>query len=359
MDHLQLLPFKGTPVLLSLYVVTNFTFHRLTESVRAGKDPALREIIQLTRTIHWNTEKKNRLAQLLRENITFVDSFDDPKIPPVYVFGRKEPCRAAEQIMIERMKIAFAGSFRIVQCHDEESTTGGNWHPANEGTRRRLDKKIKQRRELVFHPNAKFEFTQVLKGKFNQGQLALMVNIPSDETIEAKMPIRVFAAPSGVKNFPPLEECNENTLLDSGWTIVNVPLKTSGNEQIVRGIQARRTQYPLKPRVSSTIHACMGSTLSAIVSAVVTLADMPYNFSLWEAAQIVVLLSRTRTANSIYFVGDKEATIKHIIDVLSGQQYRYLRFISSLLDKLCDESMDLINILPQPTQFRPKDAELP
>jgi predicted GIY-YIG superfamily endonuclease len=261
--------------------------------------------------------------------------------------------------MIERMKLIYAGAFRMIQCHDEESTTGGNWHPANEGTSRRLDKKVKQPRELVFYPNAKFEFTQVSKGKFNQGQLALMIDVPSNEIIDDKLPMKVFAAPSGIKNFPSPEQCNEEWLLGNDWTAVDVPLKTSCNEQIVRGIQARRTQYPLKPRVSSTIHACMGSTLSAIVSAVISLTNMPYNFSLWEAAQIVVLLSRTRTADAIFFIGDREATIKHLIDVLSGQQYRYLRFISSLLDKLCGESMDRIEILPQPTRFRPMDSTLP
>ena len=82
---------------------------------------------------------------------------------------------------------------------------------------------------------------------------------------------------------------------------------------------------------------------------------MPYNFSLWEAAQVVVLLSRTRTADAIFFIGDREAAIKHLIDILSGQQYRHLRFISSLLDKLCRESVDRIEILPQPTRFRPID----
>ena len=154
MDHLQLLPFKGTPILLSFYIVTDFTFYCLTESVQASNDPALRKIIDLTRTIHWNAEKKLRLAKLLQENIVFLDSFDDPAIPTdaLYVFGRKEPCRAAERIMIERMKLMYAGKFCTIQCHNEESTTGGNWHPANEGTSCRLDKKVKQQSELVFIP---------------------------------------------------------------------------------------------------------------------------------------------------------------------------------------------------------------
>ncbi len=129
-----------------------------------------------------------------------------------------------------------AGTFRMIQCHDEESTTGGNWHPANEGTSRRLDKKVKQPRELVFYPNAKFEFTQVSKGKFNQGQLALMIDVPSNEILDGKLPVKVFAAPSGVKNFPSPEQCNEKWLLGNYWATVDVPLKTSCNEQIARGV---------------------------------------------------------------------------------------------------------------------------
>ena len=361
MDHLQLLPFKGTPVLLSLYVITDFTFLRLQQSVRAARDPILQEIISLTRTINWDNPRRRRLANLLRNNVIFVDSFNDPRIPPdaVFVFGRKEPCRAVEKIMVDHMKVTYAGIFQVSHAYDEESMTGGNWHVANEGTKRILDKKIKQQRELVFYPNAKFEFTQVLRGKFSQGQLALMINVPSNEMLTAGMAISVFAAPSGVKNFPPPEECTSTLLVKNGWKEINVQLQTSMNEQIITGMQARRCQYPLKPRVSTTIHACMGSTLSSIVCAVVSLPNMPYNFSLWEAAQVVVLLSRTRTANTIFFVGDKEATIEHIISVLSGEQHKYLHFISSLLDKLCAESNDIVNIIPQPTTFLPKDAVIP
>jgi hypothetical protein len=97
MDHLQLLPFKGTPILSSLHIVTDFTFHRSIESVRANNDPASREIIGFTGTMQWSDQKKQRLAVLSRENIVFLDNFDDPAIPAdaVCVFGRKEPCRAA------------------------------------------------------------------------------------------------------------------------------------------------------------------------------------------------------------------------------------------------------------------------
>ena len=361
MDHLQLLPFNGTPVLLSLYVITDFTFRRLVELVRAANDSKLCSIIQLTRTTHWTKHHKEELAVLLRQNISYVDTFDDPRIPndAIFVFSRKAPCRAAEHIIIERLKVIHAGRYHIANSIDEESTTGGNWHAATTGISIALDKRVKQRKQLLLYPMGKFEFTQVLKGKFNQGQLALLIIVPTEFVLNSGMAIEVFAAPSGMKNFPPPEESAVDVLIQNGWTRVMVPVTVSGNEIITTGVLARRAQYPLKPRVATTIHACMGSTLSSIVCAVVSLPDMPYDFSLWEAAQVIVLLSRTRYASQIYFVGDREDTIRHLIEVLSGPQHRYLHFISSLLDKLCGESNRLTEILPQPTEFCPRDSIIP
>jgi hypothetical protein len=99
----------------------------------------------------------------------------------------------------------------------------------------------------------------------------------------------------------------------------------------------------------------MGSTLPTIVTAVVAVTGMPYNFSLWEAAIVVVLLSRTRYANQIVFVGDKRETVAHLIKILTSKQHRFVRYITQLLEKLCGERTD-IQILRQPTAFRPKDT---
>jgi hypothetical protein len=106
LDHLQLLPFHGTPVLLSMYVVNEFSFFRLVELVRAANDAALREIIRLIRLSEWTAADKALFTQLLTDHCVFVQNFDDPRIPPdaVFVFGRKRRCRAAEDLMVERMK---------------------------------------------------------------------------------------------------------------------------------------------------------------------------------------------------------------------------------------------------------------
>ena len=359
MDHLQLLPFRGTPVLLSIYVITEFTFVRLKESVRAADDLVLQKIIYLTRLPQMSQEEKLELRELIGTNCNFVRSFRDKRIPTdaVFVFGRKEPCQAAENLLLQRMKIVHAGSYKVVTSFDEESTTGGNWKIAGKATCKALNRNTKHRQELVLYPNARFEFTHVLKNKFNQGQLALLLEVPSDQHLCEKKPLEVFKGPSGVKQFPRDEECNTDWLTRNGWSLVKVPYDTSPILQVGRRLQARRTQYGIKPRVSSTIHACMGSTLPSVVTCLVSTEGLKYNYSLWEQALIIVLLSRTRRAREMYFVGDKVKTLDHIIEVLTGSQNRYVKYITSLLDKLCGET-DKIPIISQPTRFRPKDATI-
>ena len=275
----------------------------------------------------------------------------------MYVFGRNDPCRAAEAMQEQRAKTSHSGTFKAVPSFDEESSTGGNWLVASEATRKRLDRKLKQKRELVLYPLARYEFTHVLKDRFNQGQLALLLNVPTENDLAEKRAIEVYKGPSGVKHFPPAVDCTPQHLRSLGWQPVLVPYDMTPSERIGKRLQARRTQYGLKPRVSSTIHACMGSTLPSIVTAVVAQPSMPYNFGLWEAAQVVVLLSRTRRADNIYFVGEQRRTITHLLEVLRGQQHRFLPYITSLLGKLCMEDTSPITpVYRHPTKFRPKDA---
>ena len=360
LDHLQLMPFSGTPAMMSMYVVTEFDFFALNESVRAASDPALQEICKLTRTLTWEDAKKERFRDLLTKHCTFVPSFDDPRLPAdaVFVFGRKAPCDAAEEIMLRRMKTLHTETFVVVQAIDEESTTAGNWRKATIPTIQRLGKRIKRRQGLVLYPKAHFEFTYNEKYRFNQGQLGILLSVPPRQQLQEHRSIEVWKAPSGVKEFPLPSNCNPPFLLAEGWIQILVPFSTSRPEMVSRGIQARRTQYGLKPRVSSTIHACMGSTLSSVVTALITQPgnNLNLDFSLWEAAQVVVLLSRTRKACHIFFVGDRNATIDHLLLILQ-KTHRFLPSISKMLFDLCNEA-HVTPIYNQPTAFRPYDALL-
>ena len=69
---------------------------------------------------------------------------------------------------------------------------------------------------------------------------------------------------------------------------------------------------------------------------------------------MVVLLSRTKKAKHIYFIGDKDATIKHILDVLQ-KKTRFLPYISNVLKNLCMETIET-PIFTLPPLYRPCDA---
>ena len=91
-------------------------------------------------------------------------------------------------------------------------------------------------------------------------------------------------------------------------------------------IQAKQRQYGLKHHVTSTIHVSMGDTISKIVTEICNSSQL---HKIWDKAQVIVLLSRTRNARDIIFVGNMESTIKSIIQLckMSNQWTDYMELI--------------------------------
>jgi hypothetical protein len=81
-----------------------------------------------------------------------------------------------------------------------------------------------------------------------------------------------------------------------------------------------------------TIHAVMGSTVSTLGLHVGSSKDK----GLWEAAQVVVALSRTKTANSMYFVGDPDTVTDILWDALLKRD-KFSEYTEYLLGKLCGD----------------------
>ena len=100
----------------------------------------------------------------------------------------------------------------------------------------------------------------------------------------------------------------------------------------------------------------MGSTLDYLVTSLCDNNDN-IDYGLWEAAQIVVLLSRTRYAKNLMFVGNREATINAILNALS-KPHPHLTKINNLIERLCNENQTPV-IIPHPTIYRPRDATIP
>ena len=67
--------------------------------------------------------------------------------------------------------------------------------------------------------------------------------------------------------------------------------------------KAQRKQYGLKHYVTSTLHVLQGLTINKISSELNMISS---DYNLWDVAQLLVLLSRTRKAENKIFVGNKQ-----------------------------------------------------
>ena len=83
-DHKQLQPVSGRPLLISAHILSCFCFILLKESVRAAGDPALQRIQNIVqmhpKAYKDNNELLTELIELIKDNCTFVDSWNSPEI---------------------------------------------------------------------------------------------------------------------------------------------------------------------------------------------------------------------------------------------------------------------------------------
>lgn len=337
--------------------MTEFQFVELKHSVRAANDASLRQICELSRTTNWTNKTRAEFKKLIKTKFNFVPSFEDDSIPTdaIYVFGRKAPCKKIEELVIKKMK-AIPGIKQVVSLAiDEESSKAGNWKPASDPAVKELSKKVKPQQELYLYENGRYEFTyNDPSGSFQQGQLAILLNL-DEEAVMKKNKIQFYRGPPGCKEYPPLEKYTPESLENIGWKKVFVPYETSKPKKIWANLLGRRTQYGVRLRVASTIHASMGSTFGTLVTAVTSLSShSDLNFSLWEAAQVVVLISRTRECSDVYFVGQPDDVANHLLAVLENVS-KFTPHIRSLQAKLCGQSCDT-PIFDKPPVFSPRDV---
>ena len=92
--------------------------------------------------------------------------------------------------------------------------------------------------------------------------------------------------PVGCKSVPEGITC-PNDLLAHGWRLERVGLAPERIHPATMGKKGKRHQYGLCHRVSSTIHAVMGSDLGHVATKL-SLTDPLYR--LWEKEQAVVML---------------------------------------------------------------------
>jgi hypothetical protein len=222
---------------------------------------------------------------------------------------------------------------------------------------------VKEQSTLYFFPRASYEITFNRLNCFSQSQLALLFELPDEAALADFLPITLLIAPSGCKALPDPRLSKEDLIAHHRWTEQSIgppyPLK---EEVIGPGLKGRRKQYGLRPRIASTIHGAMGQTLDILVTEIRESGIC----DLWEAAQVVVLLSRTRHCSDMYFIGlDSEALGKTLLKVLTKQS-QFAPYMHYLMNKLCSAGISVEDVVVMPVvvnlanhPYRPIDVPLP
>jgi hypothetical protein len=152
------------------------------------------------------------------------------------------------------------------------------------------------------------------------------------------------------------DDTNHESLLSAGWILIKVGKEPERRRALGQnGLSGFREQCGLKHRISSTIHAIMGSAAAFLVTQIgITEED-----GLWEAAQVAVLLSRTHFAKDICFVGEAHVVAKALYEaLLHGDQCSEFidHVLKSLLTSECGQfSLALEHHFP----CQMKDWQLP
>jgi predicted GIY-YIG superfamily endonuclease len=354
MDHLQPHAIQNRPALMSPHILTCFDILVLQHSVRASRCPPLRRMQQITRYCRslLTSDIVAEFRSLLKNNCNFISC--DADAPPhiLRVFSKKVATRIAEQRLLESARRQYGEQIIIRQSEDVEATPEGCWVPATEPSRQSLDRNAKEPRELFFFPRALYEVTfNDPNDQFSQSQLALLCSVPTAEDVNEFRPLQVMIAPNGCQIAPP--NCKSpDDLLAEGWQFCTIPVAPDRPHNQRYGIQAKRKQYGLRPRISNTIHASMGQDLGAIVTKV-TSPTTDSRYLLWMPSQVVVLLSRTFYAKDIYFIGTLDDTTNALIHALQIQS-QYTEYMSNLIQHLAP-SLSSSSYTTTPASFMPFD----
>ena len=369
MDHKQLCPINETPVLISSQIPTAFTFITLEKSIRASNDTNFQRIQDISRMHPSKYLSEPSILQefenLLKTTCTFVTDWSDPVITnnTFRLYAKKFPAKEATKLYQDQVRATMINNIsglRSRHCIDIEKQANcrEDWLNASESTSNALDQRCKELRSVLFFRGAIYECTYNKPNKFSQSQLALLYDLPTQEDLDQFRPIKVLIAPPGVKNFEFDEDKDKTTYLDEGWVQVTISNPEERTHLINGRIQCQRKQYGLKHRVTSTIHACMGDTLHKVA---IEISDNDPYYKLWDKAQAVVMLSRTRLGCNTIFVGNQKKIIDAMISIITIRN-QWTEYMERVLDVVCINRNDneSIPILTQEANpFRICDTLIP
>ena len=159
------------------------------------------------------------------------------------------------------------------------------WQPATRETIEELDRKTREPQCILFFIGAVYEITYndpTKQDKFAHSQLALLLDLPSQEQLNLFRKIPVYIPPPGIKSVIHDPQMTKEDYVNKGWvrTLIGTPHEQTKN--MSGYIQAKRKQYGLKHHFTSTIHASMGE--EPVKVAVEVSKD-----GLWDRTQVTLM----------------------------------------------------------------------
>ena len=149
------------------------------------------------------------------------------------LFGTKKATNLAISIdnMLNIMHKRHEDNWVMCTSEDLQSFWEGQWVDASDYATKQLSKVTKDRRMLAFYPGTHYEMSyNDGKKNFCQGQLAMLLNMPTAEDVKHFWPVHILLAPEGCKSFPS-DTANrvEDLQATEGWrkcSIIAAPQNT-------------------------------------------------------------------------------------------------------------------------------------
>lgn len=339
MDHTQIKPFDGRPFLTSSQVIPCYRSVELTTSVRAAADARFSRAQAIARLPHWKLEESPELVEefisLIDECCTFVDDWQAPEITTstFRLYSKKVPSKEATLDYVERVRRQIPANQLMSRKSEDwvkDKMSHSEWSQAtNDSVIDELDQHGKEPRELLFFKGAQYEFTFNKEGKFSNTQLAVLFEMPSQDQLDRFKPIKILAAPPGIKSLEyDVNTTSKQDLLDIGFTEVTVGASRERTRSLKGNLRGKRKQYGLQHRLTSTIHAAQGETFALVATEI---SENDPDFNLWDKGQLIVLISRTRHASNTIFVGNKMDTLSALRAMLN-KKTQWDEYIEKVLD---------------------------
>jgi predicted GIY-YIG superfamily endonuclease len=346
-DSKQLPPIDGRPIWASVYLATMFIIYNFRADVRAS-DENLRWI---------NSECRRELqpaeciavAERLVAKCQFKETWKD--VPAVAV--RIVSTKAAEfKVMNEFLEQRTTTSYAAV----DEVQNATVWDNAADRISKSLNSSCYEYDVCKLYCGAVVRMTYNKKDgavPFSQGQVAIVVELPSLTVGVSEQRLRLRLAPPGER----VLDVNVNNIPDE-WKEVVVGRRTTPPIIVGRYLQmGRRTQFPVRYYLASTIHRIQGDTVGLLAT---ELSLTKKEYRLWQKEQFTVLISRVHKCDEIIFVGSKTDTQAAIVQILSGSS-KWDTLVDHYLSELDSAQYSPVarNIRMDSHPFLPMYRELP